>query len=190
MNGPQWNGSALDADGLYHRAPNTIATWTGEHVDPLNLRDHQVNIKDIGHSLARQCRYAGHTEGYLSVARHSIIVSHHLETQGEPFVIQMWGLLHDAAEAYLVDVPRPLKQHPAMAFYLEAEARAERIIAQVFNLPYPVPGVVKDADRFVLLERELAAGGLRDHYFGDFRTDEYAFMHRYKSLHNLCQVTP
>ena len=156
----------------------TIRTWSGLRVDPLDMRPEDLSVEDVAHSLARLCRYNGHCR-YLSVARHSIWVSQHLAPRGR--TLALWGLLHDAAEAYLSDIPRPLKHGEVFEQYREAEERLDRVIAEAFDLPWPMPPEVHDADRHVLLEVELN-GGRRDNYEGDFEADEQDFLDRYAFL--------
>jgi 5'-deoxynucleotidase YfbR-like HD superfamily hydrolase len=54
----------------------------------------------------------------------------------------LWGLLHDASEAYLIDLPRPLKQLSEFAAYREAERRLQRAVAARFGLPPDQPARV------------------------------------------------
>lgn len=123
-----------------------IQTFTGRKVFPLQLRPEDVNLFDIAHSLARQCRFAGHTRQHYSVAQHSLLVAEQL-----PPGLRLWGLLHDASEAYLTDIPRPLKRLPEFAFYREAEARAMLAICERFGLDPVEPACVKEADRLLLV---------------------------------------
>ena len=60
-----------------------VRVWSGELVDPFDMTADDIHISDIAHSLARQCRYNGHVEGFLSVAAHSIWVSMRLQELGE-----------------------------------------------------------------------------------------------------------
>lgn len=170
----------LDHEGLYIGAPGTISTFTGKRVDPLDLQVEDIDVRDIAHALARQCRYNGHVEGFLTVARHSIWVSERL---GDP-VLSMWGLLHDAAEAYLGDLVRPLKHGPVLGpVFQQAEHNAERVIAKAFDLPFPMPLEVLEADRTVLNERELPKGyGARYTFEGTPGVDEDDFLIRYNGL--------
>lgn len=169
----------LGTDGLFTASPSSIKTWTGR-IDPLNPVVEEINIEDIAHALARQCRYNGHCEGHLSVARHSIWVSYVLELQAYSLITQLAGLLHDSAEAYLGDLVRPLKHTEFGAMYLEAEKRLEAVIAERFGLEYPFPSSVYEADNYVLLKLELP--DLRYNYRGDYRDDEAAFLERYNEL--------
>lgn len=169
----------LNPDGLFEERPSSIKTWTGR-VDPLNPTVDEINIEDIAHALSRQCRYNGHCDGFLSVARHSIWVSERLKTQGFDAQVQLNGLLHDAAEAYLGDLVRPIKQSEFGVAYLKTEKILEAVIAERFGLPYPFPSDVYDADNYVLTELELP--DLRFTYFGDYKQDETDFMGRYDEL--------
>jgi 5'-deoxynucleotidase YfbR-like HD superfamily hydrolase len=169
----------LGSDGLYTERPTSIATWTGR-IDPLNPSPEEINIEDIAHALARQCRYNGHCDGFLSVARHSIWVSEHLEAQGLDIRTQLTGLLHDAAEAYLGDLVRPIKQSEFGQAYLKTEAVLEEMIAEVFGLPFPFPQSVRDADHHVLVTIELPDA--RYTYFGDYKADEADFLDHYYNL--------
>lgn len=143
----------LDDNGLAVDAPGTISVFSGYYVDPLAMTEDDVDIVDVAHALSRLCRYNGHCRGFLSVARHSIWVAD-LLAEHDP-VIQLTGLLHDASEAYLGDMVRPLKYSKAMKPFRDAEERLERVIASKFDLPYPLPPEIHEADRLVLVEREL-----------------------------------
>ena len=86
-----------------------ILTYSGKVFDPVNPIAADIRIEDIAHALAHQCRFSGHTIEHYSVAEHSVRVSGLLEDRGYPYRVQMWGLLHDASEAYLIDLPAPVK---------------------------------------------------------------------------------
>lgn len=170
----------LDSEGLFVKSPGSIRTYSGLRVDPLEMTPEEVSILDIARALSRQCRYNGHVGGFLSVARHSIMVSERLAPLGRQ--MQLWGLLHDAAEAYLGDLVRPLKHGDFGKLYLEHEAKLEAVIAEHFALPYPMPDEVKEADSYVLNTFELPALGMRDTYRGDPDEDERAFLGAYASI--------
>lgn len=133
----------------------------GTRVDPLNMRVEDINIHHVAHSLARQCRYNGHTGGFLSVARHSLWVSAKLIPRGVE--MEMWGLLHDATEAYIGDMIAPLKHTPEMKPFRDIEENLMKVVAEKFELPYPMPAEVHDADRFVTVDVEIGMR-LRDTY--------------------------
>lgn len=169
----------LDAEGLYVDRPSSIQTFTGR-VDPLNPTVDEINIEDIAHALARQCRYNGHCNGFISVARHSIWVANRLETLHFEERVQLTGLLHDAAEAYLGDLVRPIKHSEFGLAYLKVEEVLEGVIAEKFDLPWPFPEEVREADNYVLNELELH--DRRYNYFGNYQTDEEQFMRLYYTL--------
>jgi hypothetical protein len=108
-----------------------IQTFTGKKFYPLNPDPDDICIEDIAHSLAFQCRYSGHTRQFYSVAQHSVILSQKFFPSRS---MRLAALLHDAAEAYLSDIPRPIKQLPEFAFYREAEGRLQRMIMRKFGV--------------------------------------------------------
>lgn len=169
----------LEPNGLFKERPNSIKTFTGR-IDPLDPSVNDINIEDIAHALARQCRYNGHCVGFLSVARHSIWVAQRLKFMGFGRQTQLHGLLHDAAEAYLGDLVRPLKHSTFGLEYLRVEEVLEKMIAEKFGLPFPIPEEVRDADNYALLELELPDQRFR--YHGDYMTDEQDFLLYYKAL--------
>jgi 5'-deoxynucleotidase YfbR-like HD superfamily hydrolase len=121
-------------------------TYTGRTFWPMDPRPDEISILDIAHSLAHQCRFSGHTREFYSVAEHSVRVS-----QIVPSPYQLWALLHDAAEAYLLDWPRPLKQSGLMGWlYRRAERRLMRVIYQRFGLDATQPECVGLADQILL----------------------------------------
>lgn len=141
-------------DGLNAGDRRLMSTWSGRWVDPLNVRPEDVCAEDVARALSRTCRYNGHTAGHLSVARHSLWVLE--EVRGGGRDLELWALLHDASEAYLGDLPRPLKlRRRASSAYRRAERRCEKAVAVAFGLPAGPPPEVKAADRAVLVNREL-----------------------------------
>lgn len=122
-----------------------ILTATGRYVSPLDLRVEDIDIVDVAHHLAAQSRFSGATRKPYSVAQHSVHVAQLL--RNESVEVQMAGLLHDAQEYVLQDCVRPLKEDPYFGkAYRGAEARAEKIVAERFNLIYPHPQAIKVAD--------------------------------------------
>ena len=133
-----------------------IQTYTGRHVDPFALTPDVVAIEDIAHALAQTARFGGHARQLYTVGQHSLLVSAVC-----PAEHALWGLLHDAAEAYLGDIPRPIKRH--LAGYAEAEAAALRVIAQRFGLSWPMPAIVKALDTSALrVEADRLMGATHD----------------------------
>lgn len=116
---------------------NCIQTASGRRFWPLNPRGTDVRLEDIAHSLSQKCRYTGHCNGIYSVAQHSVLVSRNCD---EP----LWGLMHDAAEAFLPDISAPIK--PALTGFAAVENRVLEIIARAFGLEMPIPHCVHQAD--------------------------------------------
>ena len=126
-----------------------IQTYTGKPFNPLAGENEDcgpIELMDIAHAHSHLCRSNGQTKRFHSVGRHSQHVSAWLEHH-EP-LIQAWGLLHDAAEAYLGDMVRPIKQR--MPDFQAIEDRLLQCIAKRFDLVWPIPDVVFDADDIVL----------------------------------------
>lgn len=120
---------------------NWLQTFTGLKIHPTDPEVEQICIEDIAHALSNTCRFNGHSEIYYSVAQHCVLGSHHCE---DP----LWFLLHDAAEAYLVDLPRPVKQcFPA---FDRMEETLLKVIAERFGLSYPFPDCVHEIDNRML----------------------------------------
>ena len=139
------------------RQGNWIQTFLGNRFFPMDPRPSDFRIEDIAHALSNLCRYAGHCKSFYSVAQHSVIVSEEVGKTFDRWTME--GLLHDASEAYLVDVPRPVKHDPALAGYRQIEKVMESVIAEAFNLTYPWPDIVKLYDDAVLMteRRDLMA---------------------------------
>jgi hypothetical protein len=122
-----------------------IITFSKKKFYPLNPRVKDVDIADIAHSLSNTCRYAGHPEPFFGVAQHSVLVSYGVARR-----YALWGLLHDASEAYVSDVSTPVKHLPEMAPYRRIERNIMRVIAMAFDLEWPEPAAVKIVDRLLL----------------------------------------
>jgi hypothetical protein len=139
-----------------------IRTFTGRHVNPLDLKYDDIDIQDIAHALALCNRFSGHSKKPISVAQHSYYV-HRVCANGiikpERWLLRQ-ALLHDASEAYLGDVSKWVKQHEAMEGYRYHEALAQRVIAERFGIPFEMHLMVKTADDLMVRfeGRHLTAG--------------------------------
>jgi uncharacterized protein len=109
-----------------------ITTYSGICFDLEQPTADMVSLDDIAHHLSQVCRWAGATSDFYSVAQHSVLVSYIT-----PLPLQQWGLLHDAAEAYIGDITRPLKT--LLPHVHEIEDRIMRVVCEKFHLPYPEP---------------------------------------------------
>lgn len=136
--------------------PPWIATFTGQRFYPLCPTTKEVHIADIAHALSMKCRFTGHTQEFYSVAEHSVHVADLL--RGKPIRVQLSGLLHDAAEAYLPDIAGPIK-----GFFPEvnnAEDRLLDVVMDTFKLSRVLPDEVKIADaQMVVVERKQVMNG-------------------------------
>lgn len=129
-----------------------IQTYTGIQFWPLDPRPEEIDIRDIAHALSLLCRFNGHCRRFYSVAEHSVHVSSIVTPE-----FGLWGLLHDAAEAYLSDIPQPVKQH--LTHFHQAESQMLLVIAEKFGLPANMPSDVDLADRIMLSTEKLVLMG-------------------------------
>lgn len=128
-----------------------MQTHSGRAVYPMDLRPEDICIEDIAHALSMQCRYNGHSLRFYSVAEHCVLIARHLRKVSDYMALN--GLLHDATEAYLADVPRPVK--PFLPGYKEAEQRAHEAIAEAFGIQLALPLAVHDADNRILHDERI-----------------------------------
>lgn len=87
-----------------------ITTYTGKHFDPIQPEPGLFDLTDISHALSLLCRGNGHMKHFYSVAQHSIACAEEAKARGYSARVQLGCLLHDASEAYLSDVTRPVKK--------------------------------------------------------------------------------
>lgn len=129
-----------------------IQTYLEEPFWPLTANG-CILISDIAHHLALRNRFSGATAKPYSVAQHSVLVARELIPLGKD--VALMGLLHDAAEAYLPDMPRPIKDDAfffdgtQMRSFAEVEDAIMRRLASQYGLRWPFPDAVKDADNRV-----------------------------------------
>ena len=129
---------------------NWMQTYTGGKFYPLAPKAEDVQPRDIAHALSLICRYGGHVLRFYSVAEHCLLLSHAVKPEHA-----LWALLHDATEAYVGDMVRPLKLD--MPAYCEAEDRVMVAVAERFGLEgTTMPAEVKAADTRILLDERAA----------------------------------
>lgn len=141
---------------MSERVGDWMQTYTGCQFWPLDPRPEEIHVIDIAHALANQCRFAGHCKRFYSVAQHSVIVSRIV-----PPEFALWGLLHDSAEAYLVDLPRPVKRFSEIGtHYQRVELLVMQSICCRFGLSELQPTCVHHADDIALMteKRDLMPG--------------------------------
>ena len=130
-------------DNIDIHTANIIRTNSGQWVDVFDPDPDTINIEDIAHALSHLCRFGGHVPKFYSVAEHSVLC-----TALAPDHLKLDALLHDASEAYLVDLPRPIKRN--IPDYKKIEAKLMVVIAQKFGFLYPMPQLVQKADEYML----------------------------------------
>ena len=132
-----------------------ITTVTGKHFDPMDPGNHDFNIVDIAHALSLICRGNGHIRFFYSVAQHSIACAEEAVARGYSPEVILGCLLHDASEAYLSDVTRPVKKELPQYLMAEETLRTK-----------------ENADRLQCLISELEAYYTSDEWKQDFAADE------------------
>lgn len=139
-----------------------IETLNRKYVDPLNMAVSDIDIEAIAHALSHQCRFNGYTSRHYSVAEHSYYVSCLVEAaardaghdEADTVALALQALLHDATEAYLVDIPRPLKS--ALPEYKGIELRLWAAMCAKFDLDLTMHPSVIEADMRICVTEKLA----------------------------------
>lgn len=132
-----------------------MQTFQGYVVTIPDIDVEVISIRDISRSLSQQCRYQGHTLFHYSVAQHSLYVADYVESINPEFTLE--ALMHDAAEAYIGDIPRPIKDIcPGIRDF---EANVEAAVAKKFGLIWPysysMECVIKYADLKLLATESI-----------------------------------
>lgn len=145
----RWQSSSVESEPF-------IQTVSGRRVNPFALTTTDVDIEDIAQALANQCRFGGHCRRFYSVAQHSCLVADLVHAHGGDATARLWALLHDAPEAYLSDLPHPLKHFSEFGrLYREAEDKLQKVISERFGLPEDPPPTLREVDRALLAAERL-----------------------------------
>ena len=131
------------------RIGNYIETWMKIKFYPLDPRPEEINLYDIGRSLSHQCRFLGHINFHYSIAQHCVLLHDYIE---EPHKKQM--LMHDCSEAYLCDIPSPLKPH--LTNYHELEKNLQTMIYEKYNIDVIEHPRVKECDSKIIFDEITA----------------------------------
>lgn len=110
---------------------NYIQTYAGHRFHPFDSTRQPICIQDIAHALSNICRFTGHTREFYSVAQHSVLCS--LKASPEA---ALYALMHDASEAYLGDVAKPIKNCEEMDFYERAEMHIMYEVVKRFSINF------------------------------------------------------
>lgn len=138
-------------------AEGWIVTYTGKQFSLQNIDRGRIDIRDIAHALSMTCRFGGHVEKFYSVAQHSVLVSRHV-----PSEYALEALLHDGAEAYLVDMPSPIKA--MLPGYAALEDKVQTEVYTRFNV-FPdhfSHAEVKRVDKAILLDETKSVFALHN----------------------------
>ena len=119
-----------------------IETYMGHRVYFGDITTDKISIIDIAHALSHICRFTGHTKEFYSVAQHSVLVADAQRTLPE----KRAGLLHDASEAYVNDLPSPLKACTDLGDYKNLENRFHDVINQKYHINEGMTPNIKKAD--------------------------------------------
>lgn len=131
----------------------TVEPWVqtryGAKFFPLSPAPEMIDINDIAHSLSMKCRFNGHCTHFVSIAEHSVMVCNvlKLELKVTDPVILLQGLLHDAGEAYLCDVPKPIKS--SLTGFVELENDILDVVMEKYGVATKngaLPSLVHAAD--------------------------------------------
>ena len=140
---------------MSERAGDWMETVSGRRIWPLDIRHGDVVPEDVAHALGMTCRYGGHTASFYSVAEHCCLLADHaIATTGDAR-LALDLLIHDAAEAYLGDIPRPLKAC-LPAEWKKIEKAADEACTRALGGRWPWPAAVKDLDHAILLDERAA----------------------------------
>jgi len=167
----------------------SISLLHGGHFDYASPESSLYDIKDIALGLSHTARFSGQTRTPYSVAQHSVLVSWLVPPEHA-----LAGLLHDGTEAFLCDIPKPLKN--LLPQYVEIEQQAEEDLCRRFNVKFPLHPCVKEADNiaFVTERRDMQPGVPMDNRFAgvephpsiifpwEARVAYWNFMRRFKEL--------
>ncbi len=143
-----------DTLGCYHDTPTAIETYTGRRFDVENPMEHDVNALDIAHALANTGRYGGHAKYFYSVGQHSIFCHDEAVRRKKASLVCLLCLLHDAGEAYMSDLGRPIRTSKKMDGYNELMDAVELVVYRKFGCIETVVrkyhDAVKEIDNAVL----------------------------------------
>ena len=138
-------------EGLGGGSPKTtdwIETYTNKKFYPLEPDMELICIEDIAHALAHICRFNGHTKRFYSVGEHSLSCLGLARRMGLSYSDRLAALMHDASEAYLADIPRPIKR--GMHAYSAWEHTLQKMICEKWGIQYPFSDAIHKIDNIML----------------------------------------
>ena len=111
---------------------SVMNTFSGKKFDPMHMNSEDVSLEDLAHALSLLCRGGGHLKYFYSVGQHSINCMKEARARGWSKRVQLACLLHDASEAYIADIIRPVKAH--LPEYYKIESKIMTCIFDKFGL--------------------------------------------------------
>lgn len=156
-----------------------IRTVSGIYVNVFDPEPEMFIIEDIAHALSMQCRFGGHLPLFYSVAEHCIDVSGRCTPENK-----FSGLMHDASEAYLLDIPSPIKKR--LSNYKEIEDGVMKVISRKFGFDWPLTNDVKLMDSMALSDEWrslMLSQSIYEHHYNPEKMRDY-FLMAFKSLSN------
>lgn len=128
---------------------NSMRTYLGIVFYPYAPRAEAIQIEDIAHHLSLLCRFNGAVRTFYSVAEHSVRVAAWVHSVAPEHAL--WALLHDASEAYIGDMIRPVKHAAEMQPYREVERGIMACVLERYDLPLIEPAIVTQTDRRICM---------------------------------------
>jgi len=165
-------------DPLY-TTDGSIRTFTGKYVNVFDPDPSTICVEDIAHALSFTPRFAGHLPHLYSVAQHCLACSMNV-----PEKFKLEALLHDATEAYLTDIPSPIKKR--LMSYRKLEDNLYKVISEKFGLPQKMSVEIKRIDK-VMLEtewEELMLGNAKESVYIPSSKIKQNFLNAYSRLVN------
>lgn len=144
-----------------------IQVYSGATFFPLDPNPDVLTLDDVAIPLSRMCRYGGHCLQFYSVAEHCVLMARHLRAAGYDDARCLQALMHDASEAFIADIVRPVKGK--LAGYKDAEERLMRALSPRFGFDWPMTPVVRDLDAsMIAVERpaNMLMTGVPDDLWG------------------------
>lgn len=138
-----------------------MTTYSRLKIDPADPKPESICLRDIAHALSQQARFCGQLDTFYSVASHCLMVGELLAREFNAPHLEIHGPLHDGHEAYISDIPTPVKELLGPEIY-KVEANLDRAIYAHFGVELPTASekiIIKKADRLAFL--------IEDHYLRD-----------------------
>lgn len=134
----------MKLEEVHSACPNGLLTNSKVVFNVLDPNPNDLRLEDIAHALSNLCRYGGHCPQFYSVAQHAVLCSHFPGTVNQ----KLKFLHHDDSEAFLVDMPRPIKKN--LSQYIDIEERLQAIIFPWLGLEYPFTDDIHHVDEAML----------------------------------------